>query len=255
MIRPQSRQPSTMPSTSSSRCATNSAGRPPSLSPGGGWGVPYHEDDLPHPCIDDYVASSPQHLAEGCRRRGLPLPRLHLEPGRSIVARAGVAVYRVGTVKRTQHRRWLLVDGGLADNPRPALYGARYSALPVENPGRADDRPRLDRRALLRERRYPHRRSAAARARTGGTPGSPCQRSLSIGVGKQLQRSVQTCHRLGRRLKGAPRPAAARARRSPGARSIAAAGCPTLRKHAAMRCGVARCYGCWPWLAYSLAVR
>ena len=114
---------------------------PASLSPGGGWGAAYHEDDLPHPCIDDYVGFLTQHLAEGCRRRGLPLPRLHLEPGRSIVARAGVAVYRVGTVKRTQHRRWLLVDGGLADNPRPALYGARYSALPVENPGRADTGP------------------------------------------------------------------------------------------------------------------
>jgi diaminopimelate decarboxylase len=43
-----------------------------------------------------------------------------------------VALYRVGTVKQTLHRRWILVDGGLADNPRPALYGARYSALPVE---------------------------------------------------------------------------------------------------------------------------
>jgi diaminopimelate decarboxylase len=56
---------------------------------------------------------------------------LQLEPGRSIVARAGVAIYRVGAVKHTPHRRWLLLDGGMADNPRPALYGARYTALPV----------------------------------------------------------------------------------------------------------------------------
>ena len=53
-----------------------------------------------------------------------------------MVARAGVALYRVGTVKETPQRRWLLLDGGLADNPRPALYGARYSALPIVRPNR-----------------------------------------------------------------------------------------------------------------------
>jgi diaminopimelate decarboxylase len=49
-----------------------------------------------------------------------------------------VALYRVGTVKRTASRRWLLLDGGLADNPRPALYQARYSALPVLAPERPE---------------------------------------------------------------------------------------------------------------------
>ena len=109
---------------------------PQVLSPGGGWGVAYHEDDLPHPTIEEYVAFVARELAEGCRSRNLPLPRLQLEPGRSIVARAGVAIYRVGAVKCTPNRRWLLLDGGMADNPRPALYGARYSALPVAAPGR-----------------------------------------------------------------------------------------------------------------------
>jgi diaminopimelate decarboxylase len=47
-----------------------------------------------------------------------------------------VALYRIGSIKRTAHRRWLLLDGGLADNPRHALYGTRYSALPVQQPGR-----------------------------------------------------------------------------------------------------------------------
>jgi len=107
---------------------------PAVLSPGGGWGVPYHEDDLPHPSIEDYVAFVAQALAAGCARRGLPLPRLQLEPGRSLVAQAGVAIYRVGAVKHTPARRWLLLDGGMADNPRPALYGACYSALPVCDP-------------------------------------------------------------------------------------------------------------------------
>jgi diaminopimelate decarboxylase len=109
---------------------------PQALSPGGGWGVPYHEADLPHPSIEDYVSFVGKQLADGCRARNLPLPRLQLEPGRSLVARAGVAVYRVGAIKYTPARRWLLIDGGLADNPRPALYGARYSALPVRDPTR-----------------------------------------------------------------------------------------------------------------------
>ena len=109
---------------------------PAVLSPGGGWGVPYHEDDLPHPSVEEYVRFVAGQLAQGCRERGLPLPRLQLEPGRSLVARAGVALYRVGAVKRSGGRRWLLLDGGLADNPRPALYGARYSALPVAEPQR-----------------------------------------------------------------------------------------------------------------------
>ncbi len=106
------------------------------LSPGGGWGMAYHEDDLPAPEIEAYVRFIAEAVKAGCRKRGLPLPHLQLEPGRSLVARAGVALYRVGTVKRRPGRTWLLIDGGLADNPRHALYGARYSALTVAGPGR-----------------------------------------------------------------------------------------------------------------------
>lgn len=114
---------------------------PQVLCPGGGWGVPYHEDDLPHPSIDEYVRFISERLVAGCQRLGLPLPRLHLEPGRSLVGRAGVAIYRVGAVKHTALRRWLLLDGGMADNPRPSLYGARYSALPVAEPQRPNISP------------------------------------------------------------------------------------------------------------------
>jgi diaminopimelate decarboxylase len=106
------------------------------LCAGGGWGVAYHEDDLPQPAIEAYVRFVAENLVAGCQQRGLPWPRLHLEPGRSLVARAGVALYRVGTVKQTPHRRWLLLDGGMTDNLRPALYGVRYSALPVTQPRR-----------------------------------------------------------------------------------------------------------------------
>ncbi len=106
------------------------------VCPGGGLGVAYHEDELPQPAIRETVCLVAEELVAGCKRRHIPLPRLQLEPGRSLVARSGVALYRVGAVKRSGQRRWLLLDGGLADNPRPALYGARYSALPVWEPNR-----------------------------------------------------------------------------------------------------------------------
>jgi diaminopimelate decarboxylase len=106
------------------------------FSPGGGWGVAYHEDELPQPDAREYVRVIADTVVETCQRLGLDLPLLHIEPGRSIVARAGVAVYRVNTVKRQGSRTWLLVDGGMADNPRHALYGARYSCLPVTGPDR-----------------------------------------------------------------------------------------------------------------------
>jgi diaminopimelate decarboxylase len=107
--------------------------------PGGGWGVAYHEDELPNPSVESYVRGVAEAVMEGCAQRGLELPQLHLEPGRSLVARAGVAIYRVGAVKRRQGRTWLLVDGGMADNPRHALYGSRYSCLPVAGLRREGD--------------------------------------------------------------------------------------------------------------------
>jgi diaminopimelate decarboxylase len=113
--------------------------QPRFLSPGGGWGVPYHEDDLPYPDTEAYIAFTADKLVSGCQQRGLNLPQLQIEPGRSIVGPAGVAVYRVGAVKFSANRRWLLLDGGMTDNPRPALYGSRYTALPVTQP----DRPLL----------------------------------------------------------------------------------------------------------------
>ena len=103
------------------------------FSPGGGWGAAYHEEELPHPDVEDYIHLILELITEGCCRRSLPLPWLHLEPGRSLIARAGVALYRIGAVKRRGNRTWLLVDGGMTDNPRHAMYGAKYSALPVSD--------------------------------------------------------------------------------------------------------------------------
>ncbi len=91
----------------------------------------YHEDELPQPGVNGYVRLVAQSITSKCKEAGLQLPILHLEPGRSLIARAGVAIYRIGTVKRRPDRTWLLVDGGMADNPRHALYGSKYSCLPV----------------------------------------------------------------------------------------------------------------------------
>jgi diaminopimelate decarboxylase len=72
-------------------------------------------------------------VKEGSERYGLAFPELTLEPGRSIVAPAGVALYRVGARKKIPGvRTFVAVDGGMADNIRPALYGAQYMALAAD---------------------------------------------------------------------------------------------------------------------------
>ncbi len=99
------------------------------LSPGGGLGVRYVESDPPSP-IEPYVQAVSQAIVKGCQAGRLPLPCLVLEPGRSIIGQAGVALYTIGARKEIPGvRTYLSVDGGMADNPRPALYGARYTAL------------------------------------------------------------------------------------------------------------------------------
>jgi diaminopimelate decarboxylase len=103
---------------------------------GGGWGVAYNEDELPQPDFAEYIGVIARSVMKRCRSFRLALPTLHIEPGRSLVARAGVALYRIGAVKQRGTRTWLLADGGMADNPRHALYGSRYSCLTVVGVGR-----------------------------------------------------------------------------------------------------------------------
>lgn len=99
------------------------------LCPGGGWGVPYHPTDPLMP-VTPFVAGLIAAVEKGCAAYRLPLPTLILEPGRSLVAQAGVALYTVGSRKEIPGvRTFVSVDGGLADNPRPALYQARYTAV------------------------------------------------------------------------------------------------------------------------------
>jgi len=96
---------------------------------GGGLGVRYVVDELP-PQIGDFVCAVTGRLAHEWSRHDLPLPQLVLEPGRSLVGRAGTTLYRVGVVKQaSETTTYVAIDGGMSDNPRPQLYGARHSAL------------------------------------------------------------------------------------------------------------------------------
>jgi diaminopimelate decarboxylase len=98
-------------------------------SVGGGIAVPYTRDAAT-PSVAEYAETVVGALQEGCRRHGLPPPRLTVEPGRAIVARAAVALYTVGATKEVPGvRTYVAVDGGMADNIRPALYGSRYEVL------------------------------------------------------------------------------------------------------------------------------
>jgi len=99
------------------------------LDVGGGFAVQYTVD-APALLISDYAEVIVTTVNEKCREHNLGLPKLVIEPGRAIVGRAGVALYEVGVVKDIPGvRRYVSVDGGMADNIRPALYGARYEAV------------------------------------------------------------------------------------------------------------------------------
>jgi diaminopimelate decarboxylase len=95
------------------------------LNVGGGLGIAYLEGDEP-PAIDDYV----EVKVRGIERVFDPVPRIAIEPGRSLVGNAGITAYRVGTVKEIPGvRTYVAVDGGMSDNLRPMLYDARYEAV------------------------------------------------------------------------------------------------------------------------------
>jgi diaminopimelate decarboxylase len=96
---------------------------------GGGLGVAQVAGDDPPP-VDRFVGALVRRLDDAWELHSLPRPRLILEPGRSLVGRAGVTLYRVGVVKQASESvTFVAVDGGMSDNPRPQLYGATYTAL------------------------------------------------------------------------------------------------------------------------------
>ena len=104
------------------------------LNVGGGLGIAYTAADEP-PSISDYV----EVKVRGVERVFDPVPRILVEPGRSLVGNAGITAYTVGTVKEVPGvRTYVAVDGGMSDNMRPMLYGARYEAIVAD---RADQPP------------------------------------------------------------------------------------------------------------------
>ena len=104
------------------------------FNPGGGMAIGYVGDKLP-PSIEDYARTITDAIVSACERNELPLPSVTVEPGRSIVGRAGMAVYTVGGIKRIPGvRTYVSVDGGMGDNIRPALYDSRYEVLSVREP-------------------------------------------------------------------------------------------------------------------------
>ena len=100
------------------------------LNIGGGWGVAYNTAQTTLD-VNAFAANTTRALREGLRTRGLSENiKLIVEPGRGLIARAGVAVYRVGSVKEIPGvRTYAAVDGGMGDNVRPALYSAQYQAF------------------------------------------------------------------------------------------------------------------------------
>ncbi len=109
------------------------------FSPGGGFAVGYAAGD-PVPPPAAYARAIASAVRREWGERGLPLPHISVEPGRSIVARAGVALYQVGARKEVPGiRTYVSVNGGMADNVRPAMYGSRYEALSAERPTAAPE--------------------------------------------------------------------------------------------------------------------
>lgn len=96
------------------------------LNLGGGFGIKYLESDAPLP-IASFMQAVAEALEQQAVQRDYPMPKVFFEPGRSIVAPAGLTLYKVGAVKNIENvRTYVAVDGGMGDNPRYALYGAAY---------------------------------------------------------------------------------------------------------------------------------
>lgn len=109
------------------------------LDLGGGYGVRYVADQ-PEIDIAANIAEVGEYIKTKVAELGIEMPVISMEPGRSIVADAGLTLYTVGTVKRIPgYKNYVSVDGGMTDNPRYALYGSPYTILPAENLSAARD--------------------------------------------------------------------------------------------------------------------
>lgn len=108
------------------------------LNLGGGFGISYVSEDDPLP-FEDYIKVASEEIKRVCSKKGLKLPFILMEPGRSIVGDAGITLYTVGSIKDIKNvRKYVSIDGGMADNPRFILYGAEYDGVLAN---RAADKP------------------------------------------------------------------------------------------------------------------
>lgn len=99
------------------------------LNLGGGFGIRYTEKDDPIE-YSEYMQKVSSQLKYSCNELGIPVPKVYIEPGRSIVGPAGITLYTVGSIKTIPDvRTYVAIDGGMSDNPRYALYGAEYEAV------------------------------------------------------------------------------------------------------------------------------
>ena len=109
------------------------------LDLGGGYGVAYTEVD-PHLDVEEKVAEVAASIKATCARLGIAMPEIHMEPGRSIVAAAGLTLYTVGAVKKIRgYKNYVSVDGGMGDNPRYALYKSAYTCYLANKMEEAQD--------------------------------------------------------------------------------------------------------------------
>ena len=103
------------------------------LNLGGGYGIMYTEHDDPVP-YDDYIKHVSEIVKSVAEKRGVKLPFILMEPGRSIIAPAGITLYTVGGIKDIKNvRKYVSVDGGMGDNPRYILYESEYAAVIANN--------------------------------------------------------------------------------------------------------------------------
>ena len=99
------------------------------LNLGGGFAIKYLESDEHFP-YELYMKEVAKIINDYCQKEGLSVPKILIEPGRSIVGAAGITLYKVGSVKEIKYiRNYVAIDGGLADNPRYALYDSDYKVL------------------------------------------------------------------------------------------------------------------------------
>ena len=101
---------------------------------GGGLGIKYTENDYP-PSINEIADKIINSIKDNAPKYNVEAPEIHIEPGRSIIGTSGVTLYTVGSSKQVpKGRKYVAVDGGMADNPRPSLYQAVYTAQVVDRP-------------------------------------------------------------------------------------------------------------------------